>query len=242
MRLLPIVAIYCVPLFAHSPGSPTDSLEAAVYKSFVKQHTAWAGGCESAVLDSGALPIAEGFQPYAFSRERVKPPKELVALLSQPVSSSASMHLQATGEPFFRVVDHSIIENLFSEEKCTIGDMQQHKCGWLKFSDDLGRLAATGSFPTLLSTRARRRHWSDIALAFFIGEKADGCISAVKRDNGALPASASVTSLEVSHRCPVVQVALWVSSRPQPLGHAIYRTPFSDIRATARDQHGNIAA
>ena len=61
MRLLPIVAIYCVPLFAHPPGSPTDSSEVAVYKSFVKQHTAWAGGCESAVLDSGALPIAEGF-------------------------------------------------------------------------------------------------------------------------------------------------------------------------------------
>jgi hypothetical protein len=145
-RLLPIVAIYCVPLFAHPPGSPTDSLEAAVYKSFVKQHTAWAGGCESAVLDSGALPIAEGFQPYTFSRERVKPPKELVALLSQPVSSSASMHLQATGEPFFRVVDHSIIENLFSEEKCTIGDMQQHKCGWLKFKDDFGKACGYWQF------------------------------------------------------------------------------------------------
>jgi hypothetical protein len=160
-RLLPIVAIYCVPLFAHPPGSPTDSLEAAVYKSFVKQHTAWAGGCESAVLDSGALPIAEGFQPYTFSRERVKPPKELVALLSQPVSSSASMDLQATGEPFFRVVDHSIIENLFSEEKCTIGDMQQHKCGWLKFKDDFGKACGYWQFSHVTFNPGQTQVWSE---------------------------------------------------------------------------------
>ena len=146
MRLLLIVAIYCVPLFAHPPGSPTDSSEAAIYKSFVKQHTTWAGGCESAVLDSDALPIAEGFQQYAFSRERVKPPKELVALLSQSTSSSSFMPLQATGEPFFMVVDHAILENLFSEEKCQMGDMQQHKCGWLKFKDDFGNACGYWQF------------------------------------------------------------------------------------------------
>jgi hypothetical protein len=103
MRLLPIVAIYCVPLFGHPPGPPTDSLEAAVYKSFVKQHTAWAGGCESAVLDSGALPIAEGFQPYMFSRERVKPPKELVALLSQRCQAQPPCICKRLESPFSRL-------------------------------------------------------------------------------------------------------------------------------------------
>jgi hypothetical protein len=147
-RPLLIATIYFVPLSAYPAGaSPSgNGSEAAVYKSFVKQHTAWAGGCDKAVLDSRALPTAEGFQPYTFSRERVKPPKELIALLSEAGSSPTSVPLQADGEPFFRIVDHSTIENLFSEEKCTIGDMQQHKCGWLKFKDDFGKACGYWQF------------------------------------------------------------------------------------------------
>jgi hypothetical protein len=144
-RVFRIVAIYCLNLFAFASGpqSATTS-EPTVYRAFIKQHTSWAGGCESAILDSSALPIAEGFQPFVFSREPVKPPKELVALLLQ--TTSISEPLRASGEPFFRVIDHSTIEDLFSETKCTTGDMQQHKCGWLKFRDDFGNACGYWQF------------------------------------------------------------------------------------------------
>jgi len=190
MRPLPIVAMYWVLLLAHPPGGlPTDSSEATVYKSFVKQHTAWAGGCESAVLDSGALTIAEGFQPYTFSRARVKPPKELVGRLSQSVPSLASTPLQTTGEPFFRVVDHSTIENLFSEEMCAIEDMQQHTCGWLKFKDDFGKACGYWQFSHITFNADRTQalfryslsifHWGEGGWVYLRREKGPWRIASV---------------------------------------------------------------
>jgi hypothetical protein len=121
-RFLLIVALSCAYLLAQAggviPSESADSSETTVYKAFVKQHTAWAGGCENAVLDSSVLSIAEGFQPSAFSRERVKPPKDLIAQLSQPALDLRA--LQATGESFFKVVDHATLQQMFSEGMCTI--------------------------------------------------------------------------------------------------------------------------
>jgi hypothetical protein len=178
-----IVAGFSVPISASPAGALPggNGSEATVYKSFVKQHTAWAGGCEKAILDSSALPIAEGFQPYTFSQERVKPPKELIALLMQAGSNPTTVPLQAAGEPFFRIVDHSTIENLFSEEKCAVGDMQQHKCGWLKFKDDFGRACGywqfshvtfnSGHMQALVRYSLSIFHWGEGGWAYLRWEK-----------------------------------------------------------------------
>jgi hypothetical protein len=175
-RCLLLVFVACsVHLFGYSSGPPpAKAPEISVFKAFVQQHTAWAGGCDNAVLDSSALPIAEGFQPYVFSRERVKPPKELISLLLQTASTAEP--LEAPGQPFFRVVDHSVIENLLSKTKCTIDDMQQHKCGWLKFKDSFGKACGYWQFShitfnadqtqALLKYRLSVYHWGEGGWAF----------------------------------------------------------------------------
>lgn len=174
-RLSLVVVAYIVHLSGYASGLPQAKVpESSVFMAFVQQHTAWAGGCDNAVLDSSPLLIAEGFQPYAFSRERVKPPKELVALL--PHKASTSEPFGATGQPFFRLVDHAVIENLFTEAKCTIDDMQQHKCGWLKFKDSFGNACGYWQFShvtfnadqkqALVRYRLGVYHWGEGGWAF----------------------------------------------------------------------------
>ena len=155
-------------------GSKPDWIEANVYQAFIKEYTAWAGGCPKAVLDLKAL-VQKPTDTLGFQPKTSSPPPDLIAQLISSISNHES--LTVDGRPFFVPVEDFILQKIFRwDSNCTPHEMKQHKCGWPKFQDEFGKTCGIWQFShvtfnsagnqALFSYGLSNPHWGEGGYAF----------------------------------------------------------------------------